>query len=190
VIPVPPVPEPKDFREKAQVPGDAWLAAHPGAARPRDYWSPFRDALAEGFGHRCGYTAIHEPVGTVDHFVSCQKDRSRAYDWSNYRFASQWINASKRDGEMLDPHLVGEGWFEILLPSLQLVMTDAVPAEHRAVAERTLTKIGRDRRVMGPRQRWYRMYIEKELSLDGLRKMAPLVAAAEDKRLAATQQQP
>jgi recombinational DNA repair ATPase RecF len=34
------------------------------------------------------------------------------------------------------------------------------------------------------RPRWYRMYQEGQLSLEGLRKVAPLIAAAEEKRLA------
>jgi hypothetical protein len=185
VIGVAIVPEPPEFAERARKPGNAWLAANPGAARPRDYWSPFRAALAEGFAQRCGYTAMFEPVGTVDHFVSYREDPTRAYEWPNYRFASQWINSSKRDGEMLDPYLVGEGWFEILLPSLQLVMTDQVPLEHRAVAERTLRKIGRDPRLMKQRRHWYQTYLDGNLSLDGLRRHAPQIAAAEEKRLAA-----
>lgn len=182
MIPVASVPEPGDFDARARRPGVAWLAENPGAPRPRDYWSPFRPALAEGFSQRCGYTAMYEPVGTVDHFRSYRTDPALAYEWSNYRFASQWINSSKQAGEMLDPHAVGEGWFEILLPSLQLVMTDAVPPEHRALAERTVRKLGRDPRVMKQRLHWYRMYLDKQLSPEGLRRVAPLIAAAEAKR--------
>ena len=63
-------------------------------------------------------------------------------------------------------------------------MTSAVPGEHRELAERTLEKIGRDRRVLRPRQYWYQQYRAGRLSLDGLRSVAPLVAAAEEKRLA------
>jgi hypothetical protein len=189
VIPVAPVPEPDGFHQKARVPGHAWLAENPGSARPRDYWSPFRDALAEGFAHRCGYTALLDHCGTVDHFRSYRAHPALAYEWSNYRYASGWINSSKRAGEeMLDPYLIGEGWFEILLPSLQLVMTEAVPPEHRELAEQTLRKIGRDRRVMKPRQWWYQHYLEGKIGLEGLRSVAPLIAAAEDKRLAAAQQ--
>ena len=49
VIRFEPVPEPAEFHERARVPGAAWLANHPDAKRPRDYWSPFKGALAEGF---------------------------------------------------------------------------------------------------------------------------------------------
>lgn len=44
-----PVDEPEDFDERARVPGTAWLAANPDARRPKDYWTPFKGALARGF---------------------------------------------------------------------------------------------------------------------------------------------
>ncbi len=187
MIPVAPVPEPAGFHERVRLPGSAWIAENPGAPRPRDLWSPFRAVLAEGFAHRCGYTAMFEPVGTVDHFRSYRSDPALAYEWSNYRYASQWINSSKRAREVLDPYEVGEGWFEILLPSLQLVVTEKVPPEHRARALRTLTDLplAHDERVLKQRRHWYKMYEDGRLSLEGLRDVAPLIAAAEDKRLAA-----
>ena len=49
MIHVPPVPEPKDFDEKARVPGLEWLETHPEVKRPKDYWTPFKWPLAQGF---------------------------------------------------------------------------------------------------------------------------------------------
>jgi len=97
VIRFPPPPRPAGFAEQVEVPGARWLAGHPDAKRPKDLWSPFRGHLALGFRHLCAYSALYEPVGSVDHFISCTEDRNRAYDWGNYRYAAQWINASKRD---------------------------------------------------------------------------------------------
>lgn len=187
MIPVAPVPEPPDFAERAARPGAAWLAENPGAPRPRDYWSPFRAVLAEGFGHRCGFTAMHLPEGTVDHLKSYRTHPELAYAWSNYRYVAHWINAAKKTAEVLDPYEVGEGWFEVLLPSLQLVMTDKVPPERRELAVRTLKAlpIAHDERVMRQRRAWYRMYQEGKLNLAGLREVAPLIAAAVEKQLAA-----
>ena len=56
-----PVAEPANFREKATTPGTAWLAAHPDAERPKDYWTPFKGALARGFGELCAYSVMYEP---------------------------------------------------------------------------------------------------------------------------------
>lgn len=175
--------KPRGFVEKCEVPGAAWLAANPAATRPNDYWSPFKPNLAAAFGSLCGYSAMFEPVGTVDHFVSWNEDRNRAYDWSNYRYAAAWINSSKRSVtsiQILDPFDVGDGWFEVLLPSLQLVVAQKAPASVRARAEFVLTRLhlGDDERVIRQRREWYRMYVDGELTLEGLAKKAPLIAAA------------
>lgn len=125
------------------------------------------------------------PDGTVDHFLPVSSRRDLAYEWHNYRFAAHWINAVKGDAVgILDPHEVGEGWFEILLPSLQLVVTDRVPPELRALAVRTVERLHLrdDERVIGLRQEYLEMYEAGELVLAGLRRLAPLLAAAVEKR--------
>lgn len=175
------VPEPMEFDSRARQPGLRWLAQHPGKKPIPDKWSQFKPRLADGFRQLCGYTAMFEPVGTVDHFVSVKADRALAYEWSNYRFASAWVNSSKQDAEnVLDPFEVEDGWFEILLPSLQLVLTDAVPIEHRGRAEFTLRRLHLrdDERVIRQRREWYRLYQEGHLTLAGLRIRAPLIAQA------------
>jgi hypothetical protein len=178
-----PVPKPANFDTAAGTPGATWLAQNAAPTRPTDLWSPFRADLADGFRDLCGYTAMHTPNGTVDHFVSCHEDRSKAYDWSNYRFAAGWVNSSKQNlksSEIFDPFAVQDGWFEIILPSLQLVASSAVPEAERERAAFVLRRLrlGHDERVMRQRREWYRMYQDGELTLEGLRKKAPLIAAA------------
>lgn len=139
--------------------------------------------LAAGFGDLCGYSAMYEPVGTVDHFVSFDEDPNKAYDWSNYRYASGWINSSKqnlRAEQLIDPFDVQDGWFEVLLPSLQLVVSESIPEEKRDLAAFAIKRLHLrdDERVMKQRREWYRMYQDGELTLDGLRKKAPLIALA------------
>lgn len=185
MIPVAKVKKPRGFDAKVKVPGDAWLVKNPTAKRPPALWASYTAPLAEGFGNLCGYAAMYDHTcGTVDHFRSFKHHRELAYEWSNYRFASGPLNASKRDADdaVLDPFEVGAGWFEVLLPSLQLRVTDAVPAAYRAKAEFTLTRLKlRDgERVIRWRRSWYRMYTSGQLTLDGLRTVAPLLAAAVD----------
>lgn len=176
-----PVPEPSQFNEKARLPGNAWLAQNPGK-RPKDFWFPFKSQLADGFQNLCGYSAMYEPVGTVDHYLSCENHPNLAYEWENYRFASAWINSSKRtlDERVVDPFQAEDDWFEILLPSLQLVLTDAVPAHERERAAFTLERLHLrdDERVIRQRREWYRLYQDGELTLAGLEKKAPLIARA------------
>ena len=42
--------------------------------------------------------------GTVDHFLSTDQRRDLAYEWTNYRYATGWLNSSKQtlDQEILD----------------------------------------------------------------------------------------
>ncbi len=184
-----PVPEPPAFRAQARRPGLAWLRGHRTARRPKDFWSPFKTALADGFRQLCAYSAMYEPVGTVDHYLSCVNCRNArarlAYDWRNYRFASQWINSSKQDADssVMDPFKVQDGWFEILLPSLQLIVGPRISPRQKAKAEYTLTRLHLrdDERVIRQRLEWYRMFKENELLMPGLRRMAPLIAEAIEK---------
>ena len=183
MIPVRKVKKPRGFDAKVKVPGNTWLANNPSAVRPPALWAPYTAQLSDGFGNLCGYAAMHDPTGgTVDHFLSFKNHRTLAFEWSNYRFASGPMNSSKRDADdtVLDPLDVGAGWFEIILPSLQLRVTDSVPDAYREKAEFTLKRLKlRDgERVIRWRQSWYRMYTSGQLTLDGLRKVAPLLAAA------------
>lgn len=126
MIPVNPPPEPPDFDEKVRQPGNAWLIKNPDPKKGvKDYWSPFKSQLADGFNNLCGYSAMYEPVGTVEHYLSRENYRNLAYEWSNFRYASAWINSSKGalDDFVLDPFNIGKVGSEILLPSLQLVLT-------------------------------------------------------------------
>jgi hypothetical protein len=181
---IPPVPD--DFDERCRQRGNQWLESHPDAERPRDYWTEFKSQLADGFSDLCAYTVIYTPRGTVDHYLSWKNHPHLAYEWSNYRFCADWMNKSKQneDDSVLDPFQVQDGWFEIILPSLQLRVTDQVPPELRLKAEYTLKRLHLqdDERVIRQRREWYRMYQEGELTLVGLSRKAPLIATAVEKQ--------
>lgn len=177
------VSEPPSFDDIARKPGNDWLQSHPAPKRPQDFWSPFKADLATGFHNLCAYSAIYEPVGTVDHFISWNEDNSKAYDWTNYRYASGWINSSKKNEpskNLIDPFDVENGWFEIQLPSLQLLLSSTIPDEFRKRAEYVLERLHLrdDERVMRPRRTWLEMYETKRITIDGLEKVAPLIARA------------
>ena len=188
-----PPPEPSGFDAKVRQPGNEWLAQNMDengqllkGSRPPSRWREFRKQLADGFDNLCAYSVMYEPVGTVDHYLSWQNYPHRAYDWDNYRYVSGWINSSKKmlDEQVLDPFRVSDDWFEILLPSLQLVLTDAVPQEELERARFTLGKLHLrdDERVIRQRRQWYQMYQDGRLSLGGLGDVAPLIARAVHKQ--------
>lgn len=182
MIPVAKVAGPAGY-DKVKKRGDAWLKKHGRAKRPKDLWSPYLPHLAEGFTYLCGYAAMLDPTGgTVDHYLSWKNRPDLAYEWSNFRFVSQILNSSKQaaDDTVLDPYLVQRGWFEIILPSLQLRVTNKVPPAYRAQAELTLKrlKLGDGEKIVRWRQLYYERYQAGQLTLDGLRELAPLVADA------------
>ncbi len=184
-----PIPEPDDFEEQCRKKGAEWLKLNPDAKRPRDLWSPFRLDLAEGFGDRCAFGAMWIGSGTVDHCVSYNEDPDQAYEWNNYRYVDGWLNSSKqkrRAADLLDPFEVEPGWFEVILPSLQLRLTDAVPKRYRRRAQNMLDllPLRDDERIVRQRRAWYEAY-QEGMPLALLEKKAPLIAAAVRKAEAA-----
>jgi hypothetical protein len=190
MIPVRKVEEPGEFDTKARIPGNKWLKRNPNSRkRPPAYWSEFTPQLEKGFKKLCGYAAMLDPTGgTVDHYLSYKNRPDLTYEWSNYRFASAILNSSKKkeDNRVLDPYEVGEGWFEILLPSLIMRTTSTVPAKLRKKADYTLDRLQLRNgvRVIRWRQSWYEFYKSGNMNLNMLRQVAPLIAAAVDKELA------
>ena len=175
--------EPVGFDARCRRPGGRWQIANPAASRPKPLWIPFTQELAAGFADLCGYCAMLDPTGgTVDHYLSAKARPDLTYEWGNFRFANQAMNARTKnaDAQVLDPYEVGVGWFEISLPSLQLQVTAVVPSSQRSRAEYTLDRLGlRDgERVVRARRRWLALYEAGELTLNGLKQCAPLIAEA------------
>lgn len=187
MIRVNPPPEPPDFDVKVRQPGNAWLAKNPDPKKePYNYWSRCKSQLANGFQNLCAYSAMYEPVGTVEHHLCMKNYRELAYEWHNYRYASGWINSSKQnlDDRILDPFQMGDDWFEIVLPSLELKVSDCIPDRERKKAEFTLKRLHLrdDERVIRQRQIWYNLFNDGDITLKGLKKKAPLIARAIEKQ--------
>ncbi len=86
---------------------------------------------------------------------------------------------------VLDPFEIGDDWFDILLPSLQMVPTERIAPELRERAAFTLKRLGlRDgESILRRRRAWYEQFLLGGQSLHGLRHHAPLIARAVEKRL-------
>ncbi len=109
-----------------------------------------------------------------------------AYEWSNYLCISGWMNSKKKDHVgILDPFQLHDDWFEIILPSLQLRITENIPDEIRPAAEFTIKKLQLDQgeRIIRLRSAWYDLYRTGLLSIDVLHKFAPLIARAVQNKL-------
>lgn len=192
MIPVDRVSKPLHFDRDVGTPGNDWLAANPDAKPEKfpDHWRHVRKDLEIGFSSLCGYSAIFTRPGTVDHYIckSSRHGRDLAYEWSNYRFASSLMNQRKGtwNARILDPFEVGHGWFEILLPNLEMVLVEErIPAERRDDVKFTLEtlRLDDDEEVLEIRRHWYEMFSTGDLTLRRLDQNAPLIARAVRKRL-------
>ena len=191
MIPVQPRPEPEGFDARVREPGLAWLDAvrervH-AITEPRAYWREWPEcsrALRAAFGRRCAFAAMRISEGHVDHMRSWRWCRDAGqpeltYEWSNLRYVMPAVNSRKGDRVVLDPFEVQPGWFVVALPSLLLRTTDAIPAERRELADRTIRRLGLNRDpVLGLRTEYMFDYRAGEFSLEHLRRCAPLLAEA------------
>jgi hypothetical protein len=189
VIPVARPDEPEGFDAACRQAGKKWLAANLDSDPHRNpLWGDFNGTLRQAFGLRCGFLAMRIPRGTVDHWISIRSDRALAYEWTNYRFVDGAVNSAKKpawEGKLLDPFEVEDDWFEILLPSLQLVVAStSLDAALLARAKFTLEKLRLDdgEDVIRLRSEWLALYESGDLTLAGLFKLAPLLARAVAKR--------
>lgn len=189
-----PITEPAKFDVECRQKGSSWLALNPTSDKFPNHWRQFQPELAEGFKDRCGWWAMRIADGHVDHFLSKNKRRNLAYEWGNYRYIAGTVNSSKKtlDDQILDPFEVQDGWFEVLLPSMQLVTTADLPAALLPKAKLTIEKLHLDngRKVRRNRQRWYEDYKAQKITFAGLQDFAPLVAKAVAKWLPTSQPLP
>ena len=118
MIPVAQQPEPHEFDKRVRQPGKAFLAANP-SKKPRNFWNRAIDHLHKAYEGICAYTCVYIPhQGSVDHFLPQSRYRDLAYEWSNYRLATEKVNSHKGEStDIIDPFIVQKGWFVIDFPS-------------------------------------------------------------------------
>lgn len=186
-------PKPPCFDEEVRAPGDAWLRANPQARSGQfpDYWTRVLPDLRAGFRDLCGYSAMLTMRATVDHYLSrsSEEGRALAYEWTNYRLADHYVNTLKGtwDRRILDPFEVGDDWFEVLLPNLEMILVEErIPPTRLADARFTLRQLGlRDGEdILELRRAWYGQLIDGDVTLTWLSRHAPLIARAVKRRLA------
>jgi hypothetical protein len=186
-----PAPRPRGWQTHVLKKGRRWLAVPGNRAkdRPLDYWSAYRKALKKGFRDLCGYTAMWAPVGTTDHYIPWAEVRGtpqahKAYQWDNVRYSVDWFNRDRKATPVPDPYKVEDDWFELLLPSLELVATANVPAAELPKVQAALYWLGKHDNVMSARETYWIEYRTLDgsgnpnLSFEALDRRAPLIARA------------
>jgi hypothetical protein len=83
-----------------------------------------------------------------------------------------------------NPFEVQDDWFEVILPSFQLVLTGAVPTGLAMLAMSTLKQLNLidGEAILRQREHWFIEYSENRQSFESLKAHAPLIARAIEKR--------
>ena len=187
----PKAPRPWGWQTHVLARGRKWLEV-PGnrsRERPHDYWSSYRASLKSGFRELCAYTVMWTPVRTVDRYIPWKEVRDTrsahlAYQGDNLRYSVEWFNRDREATPVPDPYEVQNVWFELLLPSLELVATPAVPAAELHRVQAALEWLGKHDNVISTREGYWLEYRSLDadanpcLSFEALTRKAPLIARA------------
>ena len=168
MIKVTPAPEPATFDAVVRQPGLRSIAEKVGekpsrrggrrfskmADRREDipaesfhpYWTEALDDLMTAYNRICAYSCfrIHPVTGsrTVDHMAAKSKAWDQVYEWMNYRLACSLVNARKNTfGDVLDPFLIEDDWFELELVGFQVKPARHLNGETRAQVQATIDRL-------------------------------------------------
>lgn len=151
MIPVTPSEEPANFDSRVRQRGNAWLRDHAKAEVEKfpSYWNDVRLELQRVFRSRCGYLGHWIPRGHVDHFVAKAVDPSLTYEWSNYRYADEFINVRKGTKSFLDPFTIAADWIRIDPVTLNFIIAGNIPASLMPAARTTVAVLNDPELVAG-----------------------------------------
>lgn len=151
-------------------------------------WTRALPDMRISYRRTCAYLAMHIHRGTgrdtVDHFVARDIDRSLAYEWRNFRYASLDVNRLKDVKPVLDPFEVEDGWFGLNLATFE-VEARVPRAEAETVPWKNTLEILNEPTFRDARRWYHERYFGRKLDdfdpdepmpLGTLRAEAPFVA--------------
>jgi hypothetical protein len=138
--------------QEQDIPGDKFPA----------YWREALPEMLAAYEQRCAYLAmyIHHATGnpTVDHVLPKSYAWNQVYEWANYRLCAGIINSKK--GALLtlvDPFVVGPGWFALNLKTQHVGQGPAAPQAEWARIDATLPVLNH-RLCVKEREEYVRCY--------------------------------
>ena len=183
MIPVQVKPEPASFDTRVRRKGNAFLASEgvPSKASAfRNYWKRISQELYSAYDGVCAYTCTYlVGPGTVDHFLPKTKFPHLAYEWSNYRLASERANQRKGENtDLLDPFRIKKEWFILDFPSCLVVLGGAIPIKKLSTAQKTIEvlKLNDDDNLVQERCNIIMLFVDGSVRLDFLRQRHPFIA--------------
>jgi hypothetical protein len=182
LIKVNPCPEPSNFDHDVRKPGEIFLKKQDFTKKIkfRNYWKNISKQLRDSYQSTCAYTCRYLVSSySVDHFLPKDICPQLAYEWSNYRLASQKVNNYKANSfDVIDPFYVGDNWFVIDFPSCLVVADDNLSPLVKERVEKTIEilRLNKDDDFVQARCDLMMHYITNDISFDFLSKWDPFLA--------------
>lgn len=182
MISVVPQPEPPNFNSDVREPGNRLIRRNQKIAGKniKNYWKKISSDLHASYQGICAYTCMYiMPPGSVDHFLPKAKHLNLAYEWSNYRLASQRVNQHKSDSaDVIDPFNIQPGWFVLDFPSCLVCPGDRLSKLVEEQIEKTINvlKLNDDDTLVQERCDMMLMYTDGEVELGFLSRRYPFLA--------------
>lgn len=176
--------EPAAFDSTVRKPGAAFLRRK---RRPisrefssASYWRVCLADLASAYNNICAYSCSYIPVGrTVDHFHPKSVRPDLAYEWRNFRLASEKLNSYKGNStDILDPCNMGEDWFTLDFDTFFVRPAEGLRADARKMVERTIhvLRLNRDDSLVENRFLTTELYARGQVTIRFLDERYPFIS--------------
>ena len=182
-------PEPAGFNQSVRIPGNLFLRRLRRAPNRNEWaqnnlWKLCLSDLQTAYRDICAYTACWLPdSASVDHFEAKSVVPALAYEWSNYRLASQKVNSKKGNYVVLDPFLVGENWFVLDFASSRVRPSRAETPQVQADVQNTINTLGlNDQGWVKLRFTVLRQYALSRVTFEHLQEFYPFIARELDRQ--------
>ncbi len=174
-------PEPPDFEAKVRQPGKEFLRKHPKAKKLDSYWREIIPDLWRAYSGVCAYSCHwFPPLGgeSVDHFIPKSEKPHLAYEWSNYRLATQKLNNRKGAAtDIVDPFTINGDWFLLVFPAMLVKPNSSLADTAKRKVQNTINILKlNDEAIVNLRLSYVLEYCDGDITLKGLQKKAPFIA--------------
>lgn len=184
MIPTTVSPEPARFAADVRAKGAAYLQSNPRPTAKQfgkhAFWRAALPWLKTAHGNVCAFSSLWIPGQcSVDHFEPKSVRPDLAYEWANYRLATDRINSNKGESiRVLDPFQIQIGWFVLDLANLFVGPGPGLDAATRARVEETITILRLNDDVwVEIRFEVLRDFLNGTVQLEFLQRRYPFIAA-------------
>ncbi len=188
MIPVQAQDEPRGFDERVRKPGQAFLNALGRKPTYKDYrknwyWNRITPELHQAYGGICAYSANWIPLGpqqaSIDHFIPRHSSPELAYEWNNYRLATDKLgNYKGKSLDVIDPFFIKTDWFVLDFSTFQVKPHSNLPAYLLNRIKKTIEilRLNKDNNLVDTRIGVLESYAKEEYPLSFLERRYPFIA--------------